>query len=59
LSTDFCIFLQSHGIIHQTTCSDTLQQNGVVERKNRHIVEIANTLMTVMSVPRSLWAEAM
>ncbi|MGV7343151.1 hypothetical protein PJI17_31120, partial [Mycobacterium kansasii] len=31
----------------------------MAERKNRHIVETANTLMTAMSVPRSFWAEAM
>ncbi|RVW98197.1 Retrovirus-related Pol polyprotein from transposon TNT 1-94 [Vitis vinifera] len=32
-------YLEGHGIIHQTTCSNTPQQNGVAERKNRHLLE--------------------
>ena len=33
-------FLSLHGIIHQTTCTSTSQQNGVAERKNRHLLDI-------------------
>lgn len=33
-------YLPSNGIIHQLSCSYTPQQNGPVERKNRHMVEI-------------------
>ncbi|RVX03816.1 Retrovirus-related Pol polyprotein from transposon RE1 [Vitis vinifera] len=38
-SSDLQKYLEGHGIIHQTTCSNTTQQNGVVERKNRHLLE--------------------
>ncbi|KAG7572491.1 Ribonuclease H-like superfamily [Arabidopsis suecica] len=31
--------LAKHGIIHQTSCPYTPQQNGVAERKNRHLME--------------------
>lgn len=34
------------------------QQNGLVERKNRHISERGRTLMIASSVPLSFWAEA-
>jgi len=29
-------FLSSQGILHQSSCPHTLQQNGIAERKNRH-----------------------
>jgi len=33
-------YLVDHGIAHQTTCPYTPQQNGVAERKNRHLLEV-------------------
>lgn len=44
-STQFNSFLISHGITHQSSCPHTPQQNGVAERKHRHIVDIARTLL--------------
>ncbi|RVW42232.1 Retrovirus-related Pol polyprotein from transposon RE1 [Vitis vinifera] len=38
-SSDLQKYLEGHGIIHQTTCFNTPQQNGVAERKNRHLLE--------------------
>lgn len=32
--------MSSHRILHQFTCPNTSQQNGVTERKNRHLIEI-------------------
>jgi len=39
------------GTIHQTSCTDTLVQNGVAERKHRHIVETARSLLLSAFVP--------
>ena len=30
-------YLLENGIIHQTSCVDTPQQNGIIERNNRHL----------------------
>jgi len=39
-SHDLTNYLFEHGILHQSSC-DTPQQNGVAERKNRHLLEMA------------------
>ncbi|XP_075074719.1 uncharacterized protein LOC142162284 [Nicotiana tabacum] len=38
-------FLASEGILHQLSCVATPQQNGIVERKHKHLLEIARGLM--------------
>ena len=43
----------------QLSCIETLQQNGVLERKHRHIIETARTLLRSSSVPKVFWGEAM
>ena len=57
-SNEFSNFLQKNGIRRQFTCRYTPQQNGVAERKNRHIAEIARALMSEKNMPHSFWAEA-
>jgi hypothetical protein len=52
------VFLRSKGIVHQTTCVNIPEQNGVVERKNRHILEVTRCLLFSTNVPRYLWGEA-
>ncbi|CAL9016991.1 unnamed protein product [Prunus brigantina] len=51
-------FFHAQGIIHQTTTPFTPQQNGVSERKNRQLLEVARSLMLDMSVPHHLWGHA-
>jgi transposase InsO family protein len=58
VNNEFDCFLSANGIIHQTTCVNTSAQNGIAERKNRHLLEVARSLMFTMNVPKFLWGEA-
>ncbi|WJZ86543.1 hypothetical protein VitviT2T_005990 [Vitis vinifera] len=57
-SSDLQKYLEEHGIIHQTTCSNTPQQNGVAERKNWHLLEVVHASLIVAKIPISYWGEA-
>ncbi|GJT51570.1 integrase, catalytic region, zinc finger, CCHC-type containing protein [Tanacetum coccineum] len=46
------------GITHQTSVARTPQQNGVVERRNRTLVEAARTMLIFSRAPLFIWAEA-
>ncbi|KAI3669337.1 hypothetical protein L6452_40570 [Arctium lappa] len=48
----------SVGISHQYSAARTPQQNGVVERRNRTLVEAAQTMLNQSDLPLFLWAEA-
>ncbi|GJY74728.1 retrovirus-related pol polyprotein from transposon TNT 1-94 [Tanacetum coccineum] len=51
-------FYENVGISHQTSVARTPQQNGVVERQNRTLVEAAHTMLIFSKAPLFLWAEA-
>lgn len=51
-------FLQQHGIYHLISYPYTPEQNDVVERKHRHIIETTRTLLHIASIPYSYWTEA-
>nr|GEU66254.1 hypothetical protein [Tanacetum cinerariifolium] len=51
-------YFNSVGITHETSSAKNPQQNGVVERKNRTLVEAARTLLIFSHAPLFLWAEA-
>ncbi|KAK8930658.1 hypothetical protein KSP39_PZI016172 [Platanthera zijinensis] len=55
LMQEFC---QNEGIRHTFSAPRTPQQNGVVERKNRTLIESATTLLTDAHLPLTFWAEA-
>ncbi|RVW31094.1 Retrovirus-related Pol polyprotein from transposon RE1 [Vitis vinifera] len=57
-SAQFTSFMSHHGILHQSSCAHTPQQNGVAERKNRHLVETARTLLLHSHVPFRFWGDA-
>nr|GFA06687.1 integrase, catalytic region, zinc finger, CCHC-type, peptidase aspartic, catalytic [Tanacetum cinerariifolium] len=51
-------YFDTIGISHQMYFVRTLQQNGVVERRNRTLVEAARTMLIFSRAPLFLWAEA-
>jgi len=51
-------YFRENGIVQQSSCIDTLQQNGVDEQKNRHLLEVARSVMFSMNVPKQYWGEA-
>nr|GEZ80914.1 hypothetical protein [Tanacetum cinerariifolium] len=51
-------FFDEVGITQQFSAARTPQQNGVVERSNRTLVEAARTMVTFANLPSFLWAEA-
>ncbi|KAJ4718987.1 Retrovirus-related Pol polyprotein from transposon TNT 1-94 [Melia azedarach] len=58
-SNEFSQYLQRCQIRHQLTCPSTPQQNGVAERKNRHLAEICRSMLHAKNVPGKFWAECM
>lgn len=51
-------FFQKNGIQHQTSCVDTPQQNGRVERKHRHILNIARACLFQGRLTVDFWGES-
>jgi hypothetical protein len=50
--------LKEPGIQRKYSCSYSPQQNGVVERKNKHIAEITRAMLNEKNLPNYFWAEA-
>lgn len=60
--TKFCnkgvnSFLQELGIVHQTSCAYFPQQNGLVERKHRHLLDCARLLRFHAALPIIFWGD--
>ncbi|GJS24063.1 retrovirus-related pol polyprotein from transposon TNT 1-94 [Tanacetum coccineum] len=51
-------YFAKEGIRHETSTARTPEQNGVVERRNRTLVEAARTMLSAAKVPLFFWAEA-
>nr|GFB67792.1 hypothetical protein [Tanacetum cinerariifolium] len=52
---DYC---EEVGISHETLVARSSQQNGVVERRNRTLIEATRTMLIYAQAPLFLWAEA-
>nr|GEY20128.1 retrovirus-related Pol polyprotein from transposon TNT 1-94 [Tanacetum cinerariifolium] len=51
-------YFVAEGIEHQTFVARTPEQNGVIERRNRTLVEAARIMLSAAKVPLFFWAEA-
>jgi transposase InsO family protein len=51
-------FLSEEGIKHEFSVPCTPQQNGVVERRNRTLIEAARTMLDEYKTPDNFWAKA-
>nr|GEV92706.1 retrovirus-related Pol polyprotein from transposon TNT 1-94 [Tanacetum cinerariifolium] len=51
-------YYEEVGISHETSVARSLQQNGVVERRNHTLIKAARTMLIYAQAPLFLWAEA-
>ncbi|GJT87906.1 retrovirus-related pol polyprotein from transposon TNT 1-94 [Tanacetum coccineum] len=51
-------YYEKVGISYETSVARSLQQNGVVERRNRTLIEVARTMLIYAKALLFLWAEA-
>ena len=51
-------YLDELAITHELSAPCTPQQNGVVERKNRTLVEMAHTMLDEYKAPPRFWPKA-
>ena len=55
----FAKFLQENEIVVQYTMLGSLNQNGIVEKRNQTLMEMARSMLSSSKLPRSLWTEAL
>ena len=51
-------FCRDKGINHKFASPRTPKQNGVAERKNKTLIEMARTMLVESQLPRTFWAKA-
>ncbi|GKD07846.1 putative RNA-directed DNA polymerase, partial [Tanacetum coccineum] len=56
-SNNMLNFYNEEGVLLETTCPHTPQQNRVVDRKHRHLLETARALMFDANLPKQFWEE--
>jgi hypothetical protein len=57
VNRNFINFFQQKGILHQTTCVYTPEQNGVSERKNQHLLEVTQVFLFQNNIPKIFWSD--
>lgn len=57
-SNAFNKFCEDEGVEHQLTVGYAPEQNGVSERKNRTVMEMARSMLEDKGMPKTFWAEA-
>jgi transposase InsO family protein len=57
-NASFNQFCLNHGVDQQFSAPHVPQQNGVIEQKNRTLVEMARTMLDEHRIPRRFWVDA-
>jgi transposase InsO family protein len=52
-------YLEEEGVKHEFSAPYTPQQNGVVERKNRMLIDMARMMLGEFKTPELFWSKAM
>lgn len=50
--------MAENGITHRLSCPHTSEQNGLVERRHRQVVEVGLTLLAQAALPFRFWSDA-
>ncbi|KAH9309709.1 hypothetical protein KI387_037620, partial [Taxus chinensis] len=58
VSKKFLAYLKQHGIQQHLTAPYTPQQNGISERYNRTVMEMAHCMLSTTKLEDQFWAEA-
>ena len=58
LSYEFGLHLKQCGIVSQLTPPGTPQRNGVSERRNRTLLDMVQSMMSLPNLPVSFWGYA-
>lgn len=56
---EFEKYLREEGVVHETTAPDTPEPNGVAERMNQTICNVATAALIESGLPKTFWTEAM
>ncbi|XP_073287691.1 uncharacterized protein [Primulina huaijiensis] len=58
-NSHFTSFCEKRGITHEFSAPKTPQQNGIAERKNRTLQEMARVMLSSKNISKRFWAEAL
>ena len=58
VNNEFNQYLRNIGVVHQLTNVYSPQENGVAERYNRTLLDLARSMLNGAGMPNSFWAEA-
>ena len=59
MSIEFVSFLKEHGILSQFSAPGTPQQNGVEKRRNRTLLDMVRSMISLSTLPLSFWGYAL
>ena len=59
LSYEFCLHLKQYGIVSQLTLPGTPPCNGVSEHRNRTLLDMVQSMMSLTDLPLSFWGYAL